>query len=139
MAKIKKFDKPALRKFREDFEKAIASFAKRTGVAMKLGSASYNESSVTYKLEVCIADTASGMSSEEALGRKSLDLEGVFFGLTGDDYGRTWKSWDGQTYRLVGIKSSRPKYPVSGVNVITGKGFKFEEDIIKKLSKKLKK
>jgi len=137
MAKIKKFDKPALRKFREDFQKSIEAFAKKSGVVMKLGGASYNDSSVTYKLEVIIAPDGD-MSAEEAMGRKSLDLEGVFFGLTGKDYGRTWKSWDGDTYRLTGIKSSRPKYPVSGVNMRTGKGFKFGDDIIKKLSKQIK-
>lgn len=134
MAKIKKFDRPALRKFRTDFEKAVETFSKKTGVVMKLGGASYNDSSVTYKLEVVIAPDGD-MSAQEAIGRKSLDLEGAFFGLKAEDYGRTWKSWDGETYKLVGIKSSRPKYPVSGVNVITGKGFKFGEDIIKKLSK----
>lgn len=134
MAKIKKFDRPTLRKFRTDFEKAVETFSKKTGVAMTLGSAKFNDSSATFKLEIVIVDGASGMSSQEAIGRKSLDLEGAFFGLTADDYGRTWKSWDGDTYKLTGIKSSRPKYPVSGVNVRTGRGFKFGKDIIKKLS-----
>ncbi len=137
MAKIKKFDKPALRRFKDDFEKSVSAFAKKSGVVIKLGAARFNDSSVTYKLEVIIASDGD-MSAEEAMGRKSLDLEGVFFGLTGKDYGRTWKSWDGDTYRLTGIKSSRPKYPVSGVNMRTGKGFKFGDDIIKKLSKQIK-
>ena len=135
MAKIKKFDRPALRKFRVDFEKAIEAFSKKTGVAMKLGSAQFNDSSATYKLEIVIVDGKSGMSAAEAIGRKSLELDGAFFGLTADDYGRTFKNWDGGTYRLTGVKSSRPKYPVSATNVITGKSFKFGEDVIKKLSK----
>lgn len=134
MPKIKQFDKPALRKFREDFDKAIAAFAKKNGVAMRLGGASYNESEVTYKLEVCIASDGD-MSAKEALGRKSLDLEGAMFGLTEKDYGRTFTNWDGDKYRLVGIKSSRPKYPVSAENIRTGKGYKFGSDVLDKLSK----
>lgn len=135
MAKIKKIDKKSLRDFREGFEKAVESFAKKSGVAIKLGGIRYNESSFTGKLEVVLADTASGMSAQEAIGRKSLELEGVFFGLKAEDYGRTWKSWDGQTYRLIGVKSSRPKYPVMGEQVKTGRSYKFGEDIIPKLSK----
>ena len=123
MAKIKKIDPTVLKQFRTDFEaiKGVQAFAKKSGVVIRLGNASYNASSCTYKLEVVIADTASGMSAEEAIGRKSLDLEGVFFGLTADDYGRTFKNWDGDTYKLTGVKSSRPKYPVSATNVRTGK------------------
>ena len=137
MAKIKKFTPAVLKKFRVDFEKSVAAFAKTQGVVMKLEGARYGSADATYKLKVVLAPNASGMSAEEVIGRSSLDLEGVFFGLTADDYGRTWKSWDGHTYKLVGIKSSRPKYPVSGVHVKTGKGFKFEENIIKKLSKRV--
>ncbi len=138
MAKIKKFDRPALRKFRTDFEKAVEAFSKKSGIVMRLGSASFNDASATYKLEIVIADNASGMSAAEVMGRKSLDLEGAFFGLKAEDYGRTFKNWDGDTYRLTGVKSSRPKYPVSAANVRTGKSFKFGEDVIKKLSKRIK-
>ncbi len=137
MAKIKKFDKPVLRRFREDFDKSISAFSKKNGVVMKLGPASYNDASVTFKLEIVIA-TDGNMSAEEAIGRKSLDLAGVFFGLKADDYGRTWTSWDGDKYKLVGVKSSRPKYPISGVNVRTGRAFKFGKDVIEKLSKQIK-
>jgi hypothetical protein len=135
MAKIKSINKATLRTFREEFEKAVAAFSKKQGIVIKLGGIRFNETSFTGKLEVILADTSSGMSAEEAMGRNSLDLEGVFFGLKPEDYGRTWKSWDGATYRLVGVKSSRPKYPISGVNVITGRSFKFGTDIIDKLSK----
>jgi hypothetical protein len=135
MSKIKVINKGTLKKFRIDFEKAVAAFSKKSGIVIKLGGIRFNDTSFTGKLEVILADTSSGMSAEEAMGRNSLDLEGEFLGLKADDYGRTWKSWDGQTYRLVGVKSSRPKYPVSGVNVLTGKGFKFGTDIIDKLSK----
>ena len=89
MAKIKKIDKKSLRDFREGFEKAVESFAKKSGVAIKLGGIRYNESSFTGKLEVVLADTASGMSAQEAIGRKSLELEGVFFG---DD--RPFSLWE---------------------------------------------
>ena len=135
MAKIKKFDRPALRKFRVDFEKAVEAFGKKHGVVLKLGDAKFSNTDATYKLQVVIAGDASGMSAAEVVGRKSLELEGVFFGLKAEDYGRTFKNWDGDTYSLTGVKSSRPKYPVSATNVRTGKGYKFGEDVIKKLSK----
>ena len=135
MAKIKKFDKKSLSEFREGFEKTVEAFAKKSGVAISLGGIRYGEANFTGKLEVVIADTASGMSAQEALGRKSLSLEGFMFGLTENDYGRTFKNWDGQTYKLTGVKASRPKYPIKAENVRTGKSFKFGEDVVKKLSK----
>ena len=135
MAKIKVINKATLRTFREEFENAVAAFSKKQGIVIKLGGIRFNETSFTGKLEVILADTSSGMSAEEAMGRNSLNLEGVFFGLKAEDYGRTFKNWDGETYRLTGVKSSRPKYPVSAANVRTGKSFKFGEDVIKKLSK----
>jgi hypothetical protein len=135
MAKIKKFDRPALRQFRLDFEKATEAFAKKHGVVLQLGDARFGSTDATYKLKVVIAPNASGMSAQEVMGRKSLELEGHFFGLKPEDYGRTFVNWDHDTYRLTGVKSSRPKYPLSAENTRTGKGFKFGTDVIDKLSK----
>lgn len=137
MSKIKVINKGTLKKFRIDFNKAVEAFSKKQGVVIKIGGIRFNDSSFTAKLEVIIAPDGD-MSAEEAIGRKSLETDGGFFGLEADDYGRTWESWDGETYKLVSVHSSRPKYPISGVNVRTGRGFKFGEDIIKKLSKRIK-
>ena len=135
MAKIKKIDRKTLKTFRTDFNKAVEAFAKKNGVVMSIEGIRFSDSEFTGKLKVIIAPTGN-MSAEEAMGRKSLDLEGVFFGLKENDYGRTFKNWDGDTYKLTGVKSSRPKYPVSATNVRTGKSFKFGEDVIAKLSKR---
>ena len=134
MAKIKKFDKKSLNDFRTGFEKAVEAFAKTSGVAITLGAIRYNETSFNSKIEVVIADTASGMSAKEALGRKQLDLEGVFFGLTAKDYGRTFRNYDGELFRLTGVKSNRPKYPIIAESVRTGKAYKFNDSVIKKLT-----
>ena len=135
MAKVKKFDRPTLRKFREDFASAVKSFADKNGVVISLGNIKFSDAQFTAKMEVVLAPNASGMSAQEVIGRKSLDLEGVFFGLTADDYGRTFKNWDGKLYKLTGVKSSRPKYPIVAEQVGTGKTYKFGEDVIQKLSK----
>lgn len=135
MAKIKEFNRKTLTEFREGFEKAVAAFSKKSGVAISLGGIRFSSASFTAKIEVVLADTSSGMSAQEALGRKSLNLDGFMFGLTENDYGRTFKNWDGEAFKLTGVKSSRPKYPIQGESVKTGKSYKFKKDVIKTLSK----
>lgn len=137
MAKIKVINRKTLKTIRADFDKSMESLSKKTGLAFKMGSISFNDASFTAKLEVVIMSDGN-MSAQEAMGRNSLDLEGAFLGLNADDYGRTFVNWDGNTYRLTGVKSSRPKYPISAVNLNTGKSFKFGENIVEKLSKRIK-
>ena len=70
------------------------------------------------RLGCAVRDNGSGMSGEEALFGKHCRL----FGLEPSDYNRTF--WvEGHQYRLVGVKPSRPKFPMEVVRVGNGKTY----------------
>ena len=78
-------------------------------------------------IKVKFATTDSDAVDEER--RREFGRSAHVFGLERDDYGLEFKS-QGRRYRLIGIKSNRPKYPLVCECVSTGKVYKFPRNII---------
>lgn len=56
------------------------------------------------------------------------------YGLEPSDYGKEFKIQVGrhkwERYRITGLKTSRPKYPIQGIRVSDGRGFKFPSNTV---------
>jgi hypothetical protein len=68
-------------------------------------------------------------SGSENEGRRSLRYYGHGFGLEEDDYGAEFTS-NGQRFKLVGVKTSRPKYPISAECIQTGTRYKMPRSVV---------
>lgn len=58
-----------------------------------------------------------------------LAIEGRWLGLEARDYGAVFVS-HGKRFKLTGVKTSRPKYPISAECLATGRSFKFPRDTV---------
>lgn len=131
---MKSFTSASLDKIRQDINKALEGVAKKHSIALKIGSIKYSGDQFHTKLEAFIQDSSTiGMSARHIEGLKNLKNYGSLYNVSEKDYGKTFKNWDGQEYKFVGLMPSRPKYPVLAESVKTGKMFKFQENVLENL------
>lgn len=132
---IKAFDSKNLDVVRADIDKALASVCSKHGIALKMGGIRYSGDSFTTKLEAFVqTQGANGMSATELKLRKELKRDGWAFNVDESHLGKTFTS-NGETFKFAGIKANRPKYPVIGTNVRTGKSYKFREGVLTQIRK----
>lgn len=132
---MKEFTKQNLKTLRQEIDAALATVAKKNGIALSMGNIRFSGEEFHAKLEAVVTSTnASGLSLSETKMKKALEDFGSLYGVTGKEYGKTFFS-NGRTYKLVGLKPSHPKFPFIGQDVNTGKQFKFTEAIVPKLKK----
>jgi len=96
---------------------ALQAVADKYGLTVARKSGNYSDASFNVTLTFS-AKTGSGVPADFA---RSAPL----IGLKPEDYGKTFTTYGGKTYRVTGINLRRAKYPVSAEDVNTGKGFKF--------------
>lgn len=113
MAKITEFNKQNLPTIREDLNKLLAEYTKKTGIKLSLGNITFYEGSFTAKLEATIpnAPTKSDILLEKAMTQLGLKREGR----------------DGRV--LTGYKSTRWAYPFSYIH--NGRPMKCSADVAK--------
>jgi hypothetical protein len=133
---MKSFTSSNLDVIRRDIDKALEGVAKKHSIALKIGGIKYSSDQFHTKLEAFIQDAStSGMNARQIEGLKNLKNYGSLYNVSEKDFGKKFTNWDGQTFKFVGLMPSRPKYPVLGENVRTGKLFKFTESVLTKLEK----
>jgi hypothetical protein len=121
---LNKIERKTCTLLRPEVEAALAELAEKYGLKIHAGNASFNDSAVTFKLELAL----------QGYDRDKDEFMSVcqFYDLKPEDYGREFRS-RGQTYRLVGINSRSPKYCFMGERA-DGKRFKFTESIKRQLT-----
>lgn len=133
---MKKFTNVNLKTLRKQIDTALAGVAKKNGISLSIGRISYQAESFRTKLEAVIQNSENaGLSVGDAKELKELKMFGDMFGLDESHLGNTFSS-HGETFKFTGIKTSRPKYPISGTSVRTGKSFKFTESVVSQITKK---
>lgn len=130
---MKEFTRQNLNTLRSEIEKALEGVAKKNGIMLSIGSISFNDAEFHTKLTAMVS-RVEGQSMKEVKYKADLEKNGFLFGVSGKDYGKTFFS-NGDTFKLIGLAPSRPKYPVIGESVKTGKKFKFTESVLSQLKK----
>lgn len=105
-------------KFREDFQEAVKDLEDKYNISLTPGSIKYTPTSFTMTVKGLISDGS--VSGEQAEFERICGL----FGKKPEDYGKTFVS-NGKTFRLVGINPKARKYPFVGLELGTGKRYKF--------------
>jgi hypothetical protein len=106
-------------------EAALKPFAEKNKLSITIGNASFNDSSAKFKLEVAEL----GVDGETP-ARRNFDLYCSLYGLKPEDF-ESWFTYAGKQYKLVEICPNRPKFPLVGQDIQTGKRFKFGTEIAK--------
>ena len=109
-----------LKQLRPAIESALADVAKNFDIKLKLANCKYSSVDFTFQLKGEVLDAGDG----ESVAQRDWKTYAAEFGLGAVEFGSVFES-NGRRFRITGIKITRPKYPVSAVDVATGKGFKF--------------
>lgn len=128
MGKLTMFDRVICRAVSDAVEEALKPVADRFGVQIKTKGGTYTPGNYLLRLEIAtIGDDGQVHTQAVEDFRKYAPA----FGLEPDDLGREFRTGRGR-YRITGLSSYRPKFPINGVDVVTGKPFKFTLEMVKK-------
>lgn len=132
---MKEFNNQNLKTIRQEIDNALATVAKKNGIALSIGRITYDGTSFRTKLEAAVVGAnTSGVSLQEVQMKNALRDYGSMFGVSEKDYGKTFIS-NGSRYTLIGLKPSRPKYPVIGMSE-RGARYKFPEGVLAQIKNK---
>lgn len=111
-------------KVRDDLNKAIAEVFKKYNLSGSINSVSYTNSDIKVKISaVEITDEVS--SEEEVLFKRNAFL----VGLKQEAYGTEFINGNSR-FKLIGVKPNRPKFPILGKELKSGKIYKFDYSIL---------
>lgn len=120
-------DRAALRAFTTDALAALEQVATEHNVSIKQGAGRFGETAATVKFEISDISVSGEVLSREAQDFKRLAPQ---FGLSPEDIGGTFIA-GGEQFRITGLKTRRPKNPISADRVKDGRGFKFPADRVR--------
>jgi hypothetical protein len=96
--------------------------------SIKVGNASYSpEGTGHFKVEFGQVDATTGIVASPE--REDFTKMATMYGLTPDDLDAKF-THRGTTYKITGLKTRRPKFPISVVRVSDNKGFKFPDSVV---------
>ena len=131
---IKQFDKTNLNILRKEIDAALANVAKKHQIVLSIGAIKFSGEEFHTKLQAIIQSSGvSGKSVKEIQAITNVKQYGDSFGVKESDLNKLFP-YGGKLFKFVGLMPSRPRYPILGQDTKTGKIFKFEEGVVKKLT-----
>lgn len=134
MKQIKRIDKTACHTLRAELDKLLEPFGKQFGISIRTGSGSYTDKTFTLKVEMATVDVDGNVQTKEA---ESFKLNAFMYGLKPEHLNQTFKSWQGETFEIIGLTPRSHKHPILAKNVDDGKTYKFSAEHVKTLLKVL--
>lgn len=123
-------DRKTVRELRPRLEEALEVLAEETGLVITVGSASYSDIGVTFK--VSLTEEVAGSEGMPADFQRNARVYGF-------DPEKLWQmdfGSRGETFTVVGINTRRRKYPISAIRKRDGASFKFPASTIGLLAAK---
>jgi hypothetical protein len=124
MTKVTQFNKFNLPEIREAINKALKTALEPYGIDGKLGKISFQTNTFKADLNVAIVGVEGEGENVKSFEQAQFEANCRMFGFKPEDYRKPFKTHSG-TYLLSGFKPNNHKYPILGVQVGTGKGYKF--------------
>lgn len=113
--------KDGARKLRAQLEVYCKEISEQLGMDVKLGNASYNANSITFKLELAEIDDSGEVLSKEVTRFK---LQADLYHLKPEDLFKQFHA-NGRTYTVKGLDTRSYKYPILCYCEEDGKTYKF--------------
>lgn len=126
---IKQFDRTAVRAVMNECEVALQAVADKHGLKLVRKNVSFlgHECPVAFKLQTVTTDDDGEVVMPEA---QDFKRHAVLFGLKPEDLGCEFTAPSGKRFRIAGAKPRNRKYPILAKCVVTGKIYKFPEDVV---------
>lgn len=118
--KITNFGRTEHRMLSAAITDALKAVGDEFGVDLTAGGGQIGSGLGRVNVEVKVRETASGVSGAKAV----WDRQCAYFGLKPEHFGMTFLS-NGVMFKITGLATSRPKYPVDAVRVHDKRAFKF--------------
>ena len=124
------FDKSNVRQILAECEVALNAVAIKHSCKLQRKSCSYSatELPVAFKLVTTATDSDGNVVTADSESFKAL---ADMYGFKSEDLGREFMS-NGTRFRITGLRRRRRKFPICGVRVSDGKGFKFPAEQVKR-------
>lgn len=122
-------NRKSAREIRDKCVEKLAEYAEELGMQIMPASVRFGPTSVTIKLEFACIDEETGQPQDKKA--LAFSRSAFLYGLDPDWLGKCFIS-NGKEFRIVGLNSRAPKYPVNCVRTCDGKTFKFKEATVEK-------
>lgn len=125
---IQRFDRKNVEEVLDACKEALELVAEEYGVLLQRKHCTYQYNEVPIAFKLIIPERA---EDGEAIDPKETEFRKYAgrFGLDPNFYGETFKTYSG-SFEVCGIKPKSRKYPVLGKNLINGKVFKFQAQVV---------
>ena len=126
-------DRSKVRAIRADLDKVfisseILALEKKHGIKLLLEkNASFNSFSFNVKLTAVENQNQDGSSFDPQ--KVKWDANCSRYGLAEDDFGKKF-TVQGVQYKIIGLNTRRPKYPISAVDISTYRSYKFSAGVV---------
>lgn len=124
---LTQFDRASVRSLADAIEQAVQAVGKEYGVEIKRGNGRFDAGS--FKLTVNCTILAGAAERQKQEDREDFAYLCELYGLTADDYGRTFTSGSA-TYTVSAIKPKSKSYPIVCTRA-DGKRFKFPAQTVR--------
>ena len=122
--KIETMDRASVKMLATAVEQAMKQVADDFGVTFAYKGGTYDPATGVF--------TPKGQFSLPDSGRRAFERDAYQFGLTADQFGATFVS-NGQEFRVTGINTRAPKYPIKATCLLSGKPYKFPASVVSKI------
>lgn len=126
-----KINRTTLKNLRQALNSAVKDVADEFEVSIQFGNATFtpNGTDATFKVEV-LAKMADGSVFNPL--EEDFKKYAFMYGLSAEDFGKEFSTWDGNTYKICGLKRRAHKYPILAKDKRNGKTFKFPANTVKR-------
>ena len=126
--KVKEFNKVTCREVSKEIETALKKVATKYGIDIKTGNGRF--SSDTFDLKIKCARIVGGKTLTKEVRDFKLYARSV--GLKATDLHRVFCSGS-KTFKITGYNTKAHKFPIMGIDIKTGRGYKFPADHVRLL------
>lgn len=123
-------DRQSLRSFNADALKALEKIAAEHGMSIRPGRSTYRSANAILKYDLSDIASDGEVLTPEA---QAFKAHAGRYGLSPDDLYGTF-NFDGKQFRITGLKTRRPKFPINAENVSTGRKHKFTESSLRNVT-----
>lgn len=129
--KITTINKKVCAQLREEMNKVIVSKLAEFGMEGEFKNATFDESLVTFKVEIKLAGTLGKRDKEENRALNSyLEYLAIKFSVSKEYIANYEYRVGGENYKLVGYNSNAQKYPLIMEELKSGKRYKMPTEVI---------
>ena len=127
ITKITQFDPHNCHRLSLALENALTPVADAFGVHITRKGGSYNPDNYRITFEAATIGETGEIHSREAIDFKELC---GLYGLKPEDLGKTFSSYTGEVYKIIGLKSNSRKFPVLVKKLSNGKKYKVPDAMV---------